>query len=101
MSEWAESGPDPRTSSQIDSGESAASVQSEPGRSDAGSDTWVPTEAAGAGAPPSGPPHTGDRMVDEALESLAELAGRPVQEQVEVYVGVHRRLQDRLADLDG
>jgi hypothetical protein len=39
--------------------------------------------------------------VDEALEELADVTSRPLDDQVEVYVGVHRRLQDRLADLDG
>jgi hypothetical protein len=46
-------------------------------------------------------PHTGDPQVDAALEDLTDLTARPLEEQVEVYVGVHRRLQDRLADLDG
>jgi hypothetical protein len=46
-------------------------------------------------------PQTGDVQVDEALESLATVRSRPLDEQVEVYVGVHRKLQDRLADLDG
>jgi hypothetical protein len=39
--------------------------------------------------------------VDAALEELVDVTSRPLEEQVEVYVGVHRRLQDRLADLDG
>jgi hypothetical protein len=46
-------------------------------------------------------PHTGDAQVDGALEGLVTVMSRPVEEQVEVYVGVHRKLQDRLADLDG
>jgi hypothetical protein len=59
--------------------------------------------ASTAGFPSAAPPlpRTGDRQVDEALEQLADVTGRPVEEQVEVYVGAHRRLQDRLADLDG
>jgi hypothetical protein len=46
-------------------------------------------------------PHTGDPQVDAALEDLLTVRSRPLEEQVEVYVGVHRKLQDRLADLDG
>ncbi|HET8616778.1 MAG TPA: hypothetical protein VFL94_14745 [Actinomycetales bacterium] len=46
-------------------------------------------------------PRTGDAQVDGALERLADVTTRPLEEQVEVYVGAHRRLQDRLADLDG
>jgi hypothetical protein len=39
--------------------------------------------------------------VDAALEELLGVTSRPLEEQVEQYVGAHRRLQDRLADLDG
>jgi hypothetical protein len=46
-------------------------------------------------------PHTGDTQVDAALEDLMTVRSRPLEEQVEVYVGAHRKLQDRLADLDG
>ncbi|WP_157371567.1 hypothetical protein [Angustibacter sp. Root456] len=46
-------------------------------------------------------PQTGDQRVDEALEPLAGVRDLPPAEQVEVYVGVHRALQDRLADLEG
>lgn len=46
------------------------------------------------------PPETGDPRVDEALEELAGIAGRPPAEHVAVYEQVHRRLQDTLADLD-
>jgi hypothetical protein len=62
-------------------------------------------------APPSQPPpeasdlpqlpHTGDAQVDRSLEELAAVTSRPLDEQVALYVGVHRRLQDRLADLAG
>ena len=47
------------------------------------------------------PPHTGDPTVDAATQSLHEASANPVDEQVEAYVGAHRALQDRLADLDG
>jgi hypothetical protein len=47
------------------------------------------------------PPYTGDAQVDRTLEELVDVTSRPLDEQVELYVGVHRRLQDRLADLDG
>jgi hypothetical protein len=46
-------------------------------------------------------PRTGDQQVDEALEPLGDVHDLPPSEQVEVYVGVHRALQDRLADLEG
>ncbi|WP_426566680.1 hypothetical protein ACPPVT_09160 [Angustibacter sp. McL0619] len=46
-------------------------------------------------------PHTGDDQVDEALERLLVVPDLPPADQVEVYVGVHRNLQDRLADLEG
>jgi hypothetical protein len=46
-------------------------------------------------------PHTGDEKVDQALERLLAVPDLPPAEQVEVYVGVHRDLQDRLADLEG
>ena len=52
-------------------------------------------------SPAPGPPHTGDALVDGAIEDLLTVMSRPLEEQVEVYVGVHRKLQDRLADLDG
>jgi hypothetical protein len=46
-------------------------------------------------------PRTGDPQVDAALEEVLGVTSRPLEEQVELYVGAHRRLQDRLADLDG
>jgi hypothetical protein len=46
-------------------------------------------------------PRTGDQQVDEAIEPLADVHDLAPAEQVEVYVGVHRALQDRLADLEG
>jgi hypothetical protein len=52
------------------------------------------------GDPPS-LPHTGDQQVDGALERLVAVQDLPPDEQVETYVGVHRALQDRLADLEG
>jgi hypothetical protein len=65
----------------------------------------VPSPPADPGGQerPSPPelPRTDDAAVDEALEELADVTSRPLDDQVEVYVGVHRRLQDRLADLDG
>ena len=47
------------------------------------------------------PQHTGDPTVDAAMRALTEASGSPVDEQVEAYVGAHRALQDRLADLNG
>lgn len=44
---------------------------------------------------------TGDAAVDEALRTLRGLEARPVHEHVTVIDGVHRALQDRLADEPG
>lgn len=49
----------------------------------------------------SEPPQTGDAVVDATLIELTAAADKPVADQVEAYVGAHRTLQDRLADLDG
>lgn len=46
-------------------------------------------------------PHTGDEALDAALAELAGVAARPLDVQVQTYVGVHRALQARLADLEG
>ena len=47
------------------------------------------------------PPPTGDETVDAALAELTSATQEPVADQVEAYVGAHRSMQDRLADLDG
>ena len=47
------------------------------------------------------PPHTGDDLVDAALESLSGVAEQPLLDQLTVYDRVHRTLQDRLADVEG
>jgi hypothetical protein len=44
------------------------------------------------------PPRTGDPAVDAALAGAAAVQGAEPAEQLEVYVGTHRALQDRLAD---
>lgn len=46
-------------------------------------------------------PHTGDDAVDAAVQSLADVSGRPLEDQLAVYDAVHRTLQDRLADVEG
>lgn len=46
-------------------------------------------------------PTTSDARVDRALADLRAVVDGPVEQQVEAYVGAHRTLQDRLADLDG
>lgn len=51
--------------------------------------------------PRAGAPQTGDAAVDAALIELTAAAGAPIGDQVEAYVGAHRTLQDRLADIDG
>lgn len=47
------------------------------------------------------PPQTGDDAVDAALDELTAMSQAPLTEQLTAYVGAHRTLQDRLADLDG
>lgn len=76
---------------------------------EAAPETPVPVagEARAAGPPepepepsfPAAPPPepTGDPRVDAAVAPLAGLGGRPVQEHVEIFEDVHRRLQELLA----
>lgn len=45
------------------------------------------------------PEPTGEPRVDAALDRLAELAGAPVAEHVEVFADIHARLTGALADL--
>jgi hypothetical protein len=47
------------------------------------------------------PDSTGVPSVDAAIEELARLDQLPTSEHVAAYEGVHRQLQDALADLDG
>ena len=46
-------------------------------------------------------PHTGDDAVDAAVQLLAGVCDRPLDDQLSVYDAVHRTLQDRLADVEG
>ncbi|MFC5753548.1 hypothetical protein [Actinomadura rugatobispora] len=64
-------------------------------------------ESAQVPAPPGGPvprlreparpEPTGDVRVDEALARLAELDAAPVSGHVEIFEGIHQRLQELLA----
>lgn len=45
-------------------------------------------------------PATGNPAVDAAAQRLAALDDAPVEEHVDIYDDVHRRLQEGLADLD-
>jgi hypothetical protein len=47
------------------------------------------------------PDTTGVASVDAAIAELARLDELPTSEHVAVYEGLHRQLQDALADLDG
>jgi hypothetical protein len=47
------------------------------------------------------PDATGVSSVDAAITELARLDELPTSEHVAVYEGLHRQLQDALADLDG
>ena len=42
---------------------------------------------------------TGDARVDAALERMQDVENLPIDEQVQVFDEVHRRLQDALSDL--
>jgi hypothetical protein len=42
---------------------------------------------------------TGDARVDAAMERMQDVENLPVEEQVQVFDEVHRRLQDALSDL--
>jgi hypothetical protein len=59
-------------------------------------DTRVPDPATWTRPEP-----TGVASVDAAIEELAQLDELPTREHVAVYDGLHRQLQDALADLDG
>jgi hypothetical protein len=49
---------------------------------------------------PAEQPATGVSSADEARERLSAVESAPLEEHVEVYEDVHRRLQEGLADLD-
>jgi hypothetical protein len=70
-----------------------AAVDTDTG-ADTDADTW---ESTGW----TRPDRTGVASVDAALEELARLGGLPTSEHASVYDGLHRQLQDALADLDG
>ena len=59
-------------------------------------ETPVPKPLATDRRLPTEPAH----LVEAALTGLDELGGLPVGEQVAVFDGVHRALQDALATLD-
>jgi hypothetical protein len=71
---------------------------------DAGLETDADTGIDGAiDEPGTGalPDATGVSSVDAAMAELARLDELPTSEHVAVYEGLHRQLQDALADLDG
>jgi hypothetical protein len=85
----------------------------EPGHGEAESRDLAPAETGGqgeSGGPAEGsfgqqladtlggPPFTADPVVDAALAGAAAAQDLDPAEQLEVYVGTHRALQDRLAD---
>ena len=61
----------------------------------------VPGDTApGDTAPGDDPPPSGVAAADEGRERLRSLDDAPLEQHVEVYEDVHRRLQEGLADLD-
>jgi hypothetical protein len=64
----------------------------------AGTDIDSAIDESGAWALPDA---TGVSSVDAAMAELARLDELPTSEHVAVYEGLHRQLQDALADLDG
>ncbi|MDQ1486321.1 MAG: hypothetical protein QOJ62_2014 [Actinomycetota bacterium] len=56
-----------------------------------------PTDDGGGWSPPE---PTGVEQVDGAIRELVRLDQLPTSEHVAVFDGVHRSLQDSLADLD-
>jgi hypothetical protein len=46
------------------------------------------------------PPATGVPAADDARARLSEVDAAPLEEHVELFEDVHRRLQEGLADLD-
>ena len=45
-------------------------------------------------------PATGDDLVDDAVQALADSMREPLEIQVQAFERAHRRLQDRLADVE-
>lgn len=64
-------------------------------------DTAIDTDTVADASDWMPPQPTGVLAVDAAVEKLGELDRLPTGEHVAVYDGVHRLLQDALADLDG
>ena len=44
-------------------------------------------------------PQTGEARVDDAIARLSDLENLPVNDHVEIFEDVHRRLHETLADL--
>ncbi len=69
-----------------------------------GADAGPPAaaEAPAAAGPPAAAqaPATGVAAADEARRRLDEVESVPLEEHVELFEDVHRRLQEGLADLD-
>jgi hypothetical protein len=63
----------------------------------AAADLDGPTDDGGGWSPPE---PTGVEQVDGAIRKLVRLDQLPTSEHVAVFDGVHRSLQDSLADLD-
>ena len=70
------------------------------GGNDTDSDTDAAPPEPNPAVEPQPLPHTGVAAADAAADRLAELDQAPLDEHVEVYEDVHRRLQEGLADLD-
>lgn len=58
------------------------------------------SESSADEAPQAQPSSTGAPAADQAAERLEAIDDAPLDEHVEIYEDVHRRLQEGLAELD-
>jgi hypothetical protein len=72
------------------------------GRTEAAPAEAAPADAPAAAVPaaPAPPEPTGVASVDAALDRLRDAESAPLEEHVEIYDDVQRRLHDALAELD-
>lgn len=64
-------------------------------------DDQVTAEPSSAAAAVQPPPVTADPEVDDAVARLVDLPAVALEDHPAVFEAVHRRLTDRLADVEG